>query len=127
MLKKEELDKLKKQLQEGRVKLVEGLGHLERDNLNTSQREAAGDLSGYALHMADMATDNFDREFSLGLASTEQNLLNLIVEALGKFKEETYGVCENCKKDITLKRLKAIPYAKLCLKCQEAEEKNPPQ
>jgi len=123
-VEKEEIQKLKAQLEQERVKIAEGLNHIERDNLNRSQRDASGDLSGYSFHMADMATDNFDREFSLDIASGEQTLLNRIDEALGKIKEGTFGVCENCQKLISMKRLKAVPYAKLCIKCKEDEEKN---
>src|SRR3990167_1506509 len=121
---KDELMKLKAQLEAERVKIAEGLNHLERDNLNRSQKDASGDLSGYSFHMADMATDNFDRDFSLGIASSEQDLLNRIDEALQKIKEGTFGVCEQCEKAITMKRLKAVPYTKMCIKCQEEEEKN---
>ena len=101
---KEELQKFKAMLVTERNKLVEGLDHIERDNLNRSQRDASGDLSGYSFHMADQATDNFDREFSLDLASAEQNILNRIDEALHKIDEGTYGVCENCEKPISQKR-----------------------
>ena len=104
--------------------MAEGINHIERDNLNKSQRDAAGDLSGYSFHMADMATDNFDREFSLDIASTEQVMLNRIDEALRKIEEGSYGICESCEKPISFKRLKAVPSAKLCIKCKEDEEKN---
>ncbi len=121
------LDKFKKLLQETRVKIAGNLQHLEKDSLNTSQREAAGDLSGYSLHMADQATDNFDREFNLGLASAEQKILNLVEAALRKVDDKTYGLCESCKKAIPQKRLLAMPYTPLCIKCQELEEKEPRQ
>ncbi len=123
-MEKEELLKLKTQLQAERIKIAEGLNHIERDNLNKSQRDASGDLSGYSFHMADMATDNFDREFSLDLASAEQTILNRIDEALRKIDDGSFGVCESCEKPISFKRLKAVPYAKLCIKCKEDEEKN---
>ena len=121
---KEDVLKLKTQLQVERAKIADGLNHIERDNLNRSQRDASGDLSGYSFHMADMATDNFDREFSLDIASAEQVVLNRIDGALRKIEEGSYGVCESCKKQISFKRLKAVPYAELCLKCQEDQEKN---
>lgn len=121
---KEEIQKLKTLLETERVKIAEGLSHIERDNLNRTQRDASGDLSGYSFHMADMATDNFDREFSLDIASGEQVLLNRIDEALRKIKEGAFGICENCSKPISAKRLKAVPYAKLCIKCKEDEEKS---
>ena len=120
---KAELQKFKAQLETERAKFAEGIDHIERDTLNKSQRDQAGDLSGYSFHMADMATDNFDLEFNLDLASAEQKILNRIDEALRKIEEGTYGICEQCQKEIGLKRLKVVPYAKLCVKCKEAEEK----
>ena len=124
---KKNLDKFKKLLQATRAKIAGNLQHLEKDTLNTSQREAAGDLSGYSLHMADQATDNFDREFTLGLASTEQKVLNMVDVALRKIDDKGYGICETCKKAIPQKRLTAMPYTALCIKCQELEEKEPRQ
>ena len=122
-LTKKDLERYKKILQEARVKIAGDLKHLESDSLNTNQRDASGDLSGYSFHMADMATDNFDREFTLGLASNEQQSLNMIDDALRKITEGTYGVCESCEKTIAVKRLNAVPSARLCIKCQETEEK----
>jgi DnaK suppressor protein len=120
-----DFSKFKKLLEELRVKIAGSLAHIEGDTLNKSQRDASGDLSGYTFHMADMATDNFDREFNLGLASNEQNLLNLIDDALRRIKEGAYGVCETCSKAIPMKRLQAMPHAVMCIECQEKEEKKP--
>lgn len=120
---KKELERFRKILQEIRKKIAGDLEHLEGDTLNKSQREAAGDLSGYSFHMADMATDNFDREFNLGLASNEQQILNLVDAAIRKIDEGAYGLCEYCSKPIPQKRLRAMPHAPLCIKCQEIEEK----
>ncbi|HTL48559.1 MAG TPA: TraR/DksA C4-type zinc finger protein [Verrucomicrobiae bacterium] len=120
---KKDFSKFKKLLEDLRSKIAGSLEHIEGDALNKSQRDAAGDLSGYSFHMADMATDNFDREFNLGLASNEQNILNLIDDAMRKIKDGTYGICEPCSKPIPVKRLLAMPYAPYCIKCQEIEEK----
>lgn len=122
-LDKKDLDKLRKLLLEARAKIAGDLKHLEGDSLNTNQRDSSGDLSGYSFHMADMATDNFDREFTLGLASNEQQILNMIDAAIRRIDEGTYGICEDCEKAIPMKRLLAQPQARLCIKCQEIEEK----
>lgn len=106
-----------------RTELSKGIEHIAKDALKTSQRDATGDLSGYSLHMADMATDNYDREFSLGLATNEQKILNRINEALEKLDNHTFGLCEFCGKKITQVRLKAVPYAELCVPCQQKQEK----
>ena len=103
--------------------LLKGIAHIANDALKTSQRDAAGDLSAYGLHMADVATDNYEREFMLGLADNEQKLLNRINAALEKIDEGTFGLCELCEKKIAKARLKVVPYAELCIPCQEKQEK----
>jgi len=122
---KESLVKMKALLDLQRSKIVSGIDHIERDVLNKSQRDSSGDLSGYSFHMADQATDNFDTEFNLDLASNEQRFLNEIDEALKRIEEGIFGICQECNKAITMKRLKAAPYARYCIKCQEDIEKRP--
>ena len=73
--------------------------------------------------MADVATDNYDREFSLGLASNERKSLYELDSALKRIEEGTFGICDDCKTPITKIRLKAVPSARLCIKCQEKREK----
>ncbi len=106
-----------------REALLKGIEHIANDALKTSQRDATGDLSAYSLHMADVATDNYDREFSLGLADNEQKLLNRINAAIERIDSNTFGLCEVCEKKIAKARLKAVPYAELCVPCQEKQEK----
>ena len=110
-------------LMKKKVELMKGIEHIAKDNLKTSQRDAAGDLSAYSLHMADVASDNYDREFSLSLADNKQKMLNRINDALEKIDANTFGLCELCEKKITKTRLKAVPYAELCVPCQEKQEK----
>ena len=110
-------------LMKKKAELLKGIEHIAKDNLKTSQRDAAGDLSAYSLHMADVASDNYDREFSLSLADNEQKMLNRINDALEKIDNNTFGLCELCEKKITKTRLKAVPYAELCVPCQEKQEK----
>ena len=123
MTKKADFEQFRKLLLAIRQKIAGDLAHLEKDSLNLSQRDASGDLSGYSFHIADMATDNFDREFNLDLASNEQGMLNRIDDALRKIDDGNYGICETCKKPIAQKRLLAVPYTCFCIKCQAEEEK----
>ena len=131
-MKSKKLDKkttefYKKILLEKREELVGDISHISEETLKKSQKDASGDISGYTFHMADVATDNYDREFSLGLASKERGTVHEINHALQKLQEGVFGVCESCKKSIAAVRLKAVPYAPMCLKCQEAKEKNSPR
>lgn len=98
------------------------LSHIAKDSLNRSQRDASGDLSGYSYHMADVASDNYEIEFSLGRATDEQKLLYSIDEALRRINEKTYGNCLQCSKPISKKRLRAVPHTELCIDCQKANE-----
>jgi RNA polymerase-binding protein DksA len=122
-LEKKDLKVFRELLLKKRVELTKGIEHIANDALKTSQKDAAGDLSAYSIHMADMATDNYDREFSLGLADNEQKLLHRIEAALEKMDNKTYGVCEVCGKKISKLRLKAVPFAEMCVPCQEKLEK----
>ena len=119
---KKEMEKFKKLLLEKRANLILNVNQITEDS-RQSQKEASGDLSGYSIHMADMASDNYEREFSLNLASGERETLLQIDEALKRINEKTYGKCLSCKKKISKRRLTAVPHALLCLKCKEQEEK----
>lgn len=126
-MKSKKLDKktsefYKKLLLEKRDELSGDISHISEETLKKSQKDASGDISGYTFHMADVATDNYDREFSLDLASKERSVLIEINYALQKIQEGGFGFCESCKKPISKIRLKAVPYARLCLKCQQNQE-----
>jgi len=41
----------------------------------TSQKDMSGDISGYGLHLADVATDNYERDFNLSLVSNERRIV----------------------------------------------------
>ena len=122
-MNKKEAKVFKEILLKKKAETAKGIEHIANDALKISQRDAAGDLSAYSLHMADMATDNYDREFSLGLATNEQKVLNRIDAALEKIESNVFGQCELCGKKISKVRLKAVPYAELCVPCQETQEK----
>lgn len=116
------LKKYKELLLKEREKIGGGLNHITQDTLKTSQRDASGDLSGYSFHMADMASDNYEVEFSLGRASDEQNILYSVDEALKRIQDGTYGSCTQCGKQIPKKRLDALPNTELCIACQSKNE-----
>jgi len=122
-LTKKEKEYFKKLILKQKEELLDEIKHLSMDTLKKSQRDASGDISGYVSHMADVATDTYDREFSLEMATNEHKIIYEIEEALQRLEEGTYGICGECKKPISKVRLKAIPYVRLCLKCQQAKEK----
>ena len=122
MLKKD-LDMYKKLILKRKDQILEDIKHISENTLMQSQKEASGDISGYTYHMADVATDTYDREFSLGLASNDHKVLYELDDALKRIEEGTFGICEECGCAITKVRLKAVPYARMCVKCQQKSEK----
>ena len=122
-LSKKEISDFKKLILKRKEEILEGIKHISDDTLKKSQKDAAGDISSYTYHMADVATDTYDREFSLGLASNGREALYELDDAVKKIEDGTFGICEDCKGLIAKKRLKAVPYARFCVKCQEKKEK----
>jgi len=124
-MNKKESGIYKKLLLKERGEILSGVDRITEEMLKKSQRDASGDLSGYTFHMADVATDNYDRDFSLGIADAERETLIKIDEALKRIMDKNYGNCLSCEKSIAKKRLKAVPHAEYCKKCQEKEESQP--
>ena len=120
---KKDLQYYKKLILKKKEDVLNEIKHISEDTLKKSIKDASGDISGYTYHMADIATDTYDREFSMGIASNERKLVYESDDALKKIEEGDFGICEICKSPIPKTRLKALPYARLCLKCQEAKEK----
>ena len=120
---KKDLDLYKEKLLDLKDDVINQIRDIAEDTLMKSQKDMSGDISGYSLHIADVASDNYERDFNLNLVSSERRIVMAIDEALKRIEEKIYGICDSCKKDITKSRLKAIPYAKYCKKCKEKLEK----
>lgn len=86
--------------------------------------EACEETPNYSMHMADAATDSFDRDLVLGLASFEQEGLYEIEAALKRIEEGTYGVCELTGKAIPWERLEAIPWTRFSIEAENQLEGN---
>ncbi len=121
-MKKRDLDHFEKRLIEERIRLLKELGYYEDKIFSSSQRESAGDLSAYSVHMADQASDAEERERAYHMASSEGRLLYHIDEALRRIREGDYGKCTVCGKTIKKARLEVVPHARLCIECKKAEE-----
>jgi RNA polymerase-binding transcription factor DksA len=105
------------------AKILNDIEHLQLENLNNSHRDNSGDLSGYSLHMADVGTDNYDREMALDVVGNEQDILYEIDKALERIEYGSFGICEMFGTPIPKKRLDAIPWTPYCKKAAEKLEK----
>jgi RNA polymerase-binding protein DksA len=86
--------------------------------------EAREDTPNYSMHMADAATDSFDRDLVLGLVSFEQEGLYEIDAALKRIEDGTYGICELTGKTIPRERLEAIPWTRFSIEAENQIEGN---
>jgi DnaK suppressor protein len=80
------------------------------------------DSNGMPIHMAELGSDNFEQEFTLGLMEAEEDTLTLIEAALERVDQGSFGRCVECDGQISKARLNAIPYTPVCIKCAEQRE-----
>jgi DnaK suppressor protein len=104
-----DLEHFRDLLLDKRRELVGDMSQMEREALRSS---GSSNLSTLPLHMADMGTDNYEQEFTLGLVEKDRNLLREINAALAKIQNGTYGICEGTGKPISKARLEAQPWAR---------------
>ena len=71
----------------------------------------------------DYAAEERDREFYQLLGERDRIKLQMIKEALERFEDESYGLCEDCDAEIGKARLLALPFTKLCVDCKSEEER----
>ena len=121
-MKAEEVAQFKKLLLSVRERLVGKVDFMQGEALKKSRQDASGDLSNVPIHMADVGTDNYERDIMIELIQNGEEGVRNIDTALEKIEEGAFGVCELCAKKINKERLKAVPYAKLCIDCQREEE-----
>lgn len=124
VFKKPELEVFRQLLVARRQALAGNVQQLEDEALRRSSRDASGDLSTMPIHLADIGTDNFEQDFSLGLIENEEQELVEINAALVRLDDGKYGSCETCSTVISKERLKAVPYARLCISCKRKEEES---
>jgi len=74
------------------------------------------------LDLADRATESYTREFLYRLSDADREQIRLVDDALHRLDDGLYGECEECGEKIPPVRLKAIPWALFCVKCQEETE-----
>ncbi len=118
-MRKQELEKFKEALLDRKHQMIQDVDKMTDEVLMRSPDESRGDFN----HMADMGSDNFDQDFTIGLMEKEQEELREIDAALERIGDGSFGTCTECEKKIGTERLKAIPYARLCIACKTAEEK----
>ena len=70
----------------------------------------------------DRAALESDRNFMLRIRDREHKLIKKIKKALERIENGTFGICETCGEEISVKRLKARPVTSQCIECKSKEE-----
>lgn len=123
-----ERDRIRERLLEERQSSLEAMA--EFDDRYKERLELGDDeLTNYPLHMADEGTDTIEQEKEFLLASQEGRQLLDIDEALRMLYKnpEEFGACERCGREIGLQRLELVPWARLCIDCQQVVEEGEPE
>ena len=113
--RKQLLDKAHEHLLETKSKLLE-----EMENDLKSHREGNKDEG---MDAYDLASEERDREIKFLLSDREQSKIKEIDDALARFADGSYGVCESCGLEIGEERLDALPFTRLCRDCQQDRER----
>ncbi len=120
-LKDTELAEFKTLLLAKRGELARDVKRLTDEALNT-RADGAAEHSSMPIHMADLGSDNWEQEFTLGLIANEAALVHEIDAALERIENRSYGVCLGTRKRISKARLRAKPWAKYCIEHARARE-----
>ena len=92
------------------------VSHLANEALGSNGTKSGGG-SHAPVDLADVATDNFEQEFTLSLMQNQEQVLGEIGEALERIRQGTFGRCEECEKPIAKARLQTLPYTRHCVAC----------
>ena len=120
-MSKTELQEFKTLLLE-RTRLLKGdLAGLEGETRGNGT-ESAGRESSAPGHTAELASDESEKDLSYGRMASQTEELKEIADAFDRIKDGSFGRCERCEGTIPKERLRAIAYARLCVKCQTKQE-----
>jgi DnaK suppressor protein len=115
-----DLQRVRSELEAERARLTAALHAV---NHEASLTDETGDLAiGTDDHIADTATETFMRELDGGLEENVERLLREIDDALRRLDDGTWGRCVVCGRPIDDERLRAVPYATLCIEDRRAQE-----
>ncbi|QEG24560.1 TraR/DksA family transcriptional regulator [Mariniblastus fucicola] len=117
MKRKEFIETVRRQLIQRRAELLDDVSG-DESLLNSLH------ISSEPGDSADHATDNVAGEISAQLADVEFREIANIDNALCRISDQTYGICEGCRKNIPLNRLRAILHASFCIGCKRLAEEH---
>jgi DnaK suppressor protein len=110
-----ELKRFKKMLEESRHTLLQSAKKTLMEESNFDTDDLPDEI--------DLASSEYNQSMVFRLRDREKFLLKKIDKALARIEDGTFGICERCEEEISLKRLEARPVTTLCIRCKEEQEK----
>ncbi len=114
-MNKQQLKKFKQLLTEKRDEIV-------KKAKQTLEEDMALDANDLPDEM-DLASSEYLQSFTFRLRGREKVFLDKIDKALRKIEDGSFGTCEECGEEISVKRLEARPETTLCIRCKEDQER----
>lgn len=118
-------DELKMSLLKQGREIEHTIEKMKENDTSEQDKYSPTELSNYDNHPADMGTQLFQVELNTALKIHEEHLLKEIHDALGRMEDGIYGKCAFCGEEINAERLRAIPYARLCMDCEQSKAVDP--
>ncbi|HWP98023.1 MAG TPA: TraR/DksA C4-type zinc finger protein [Syntrophomonadaceae bacterium] len=101
---------------------IEGMIRHKQENLLSYQTMAADELSLYDQHPADTASELYEREKEHGLLEMLEYELEKVSDALNRYQQGQYGICQECGQPIEAARLEALVNTSLCAGCANSHQ-----
>ena len=114
-MKKTELKRFKTLLVEKRDEIVKKAKQTLEEDMTLDANDLPDEM--------DLASSEYLQSFTFRLRGREKIFLDKIEKALRKIEDGTFGTCEECGEEISVKRLEARPETTLCIRCKEDQER----
>jgi len=114
-LKKADLKRFKEMLEEKRNQIIQNAQSTLAEDMTLDANDLPDEM--------DLASSEYLQSFTFRLRGREKVFLEKIERALEKIQNNTFGTCEVCGEEISIKRLEARPETNLCIKCKEDQER----
>ena len=112
----------KTQLKKFKTLLTEKRDEIVKKAKQTLEEDMTLDANDLPDEM-DLASSEYLQSFTFRLRGREKSFLDKITKALAKIEDGSFGTCEECSEEISVKRLEARPETTLCIKCKEDQER----
>jgi len=115
-MNKVQLKKFKSLLTEKRDEIVKKAKQTLEEDMTLDSNDLPDEM--------DLASSEYLQSFTFRLRGREKVFLDKIEKALRKIEDGSFGVCEECGEEISIKRLEARPETTLCIRCKEDQERH---